>query len=215
MLGDFRSCYEQNHLVSMVREHKPNVIVDCINTATVLSYQNIFTASTRLRQSIEMDHQELDDEGRHSRNQFLCDEAEKTLLSLSTPQLIRHVRCLQEVSKEQGVLGYIKIGTTGTGGMGMNIPYTHSEDRPSNVLMAKTEAAFGHSGLLMLWSMTPGAPVVKEVKPAAAIGYKSMDVREVSDIHGNSSIFGGRIMYLRENEEKLLSLREDPATYTR
>jgi len=33
-LGDFVSACDQNQLVKLVREHKPNVIVDCINAAT-------------------------------------------------------------------------------------------------------------------------------------------------------------------------------------
>ena len=217
MLGDFQPAYEQNHLVSMIREHKPTVIVDCINTATLLSYQDIFTASTRLQQAISVAKHGVDGENKGLKQ--LCDEAEKTLLSLSTPPLIRHVRCLQEVSREQQVQGYLKIGTTGTGGLGFNIPYTHSEDRPSRVLLSKSEAAFGHSGLLLLWSMTPGAPFVKELKPAAAIGYKTMDIRQVNDKHGNSSLYGGRIVSLKPEETghitrpSILSLREDPSSF--
>ena len=45
-LGEFGSTYEQNQLVKLVREHKPNIIVDCINTATgkclPTSFCNIF-----------------------------------------------------------------------------------------------------------------------------------------------------------------------------
>ncbi|CAB9518784.1 expressed unknown protein [Seminavis robusta] len=226
MLGDFRASYEENHLVSMVREHKPNVIVDCINTATVLSYQDVFTAATRLRQAMAANNAAHDVEEHSLCPTFkdptlLCEEAEQTLLSLGTPQLIRHVRCLQEVAKEQQLQGYLKIGTTGTGGMGFQIPYTHSEDRPSRMLLSKSATAFGHSGLLLLWSMTPGAPSVKELKPAAAIGYKSMDIREVSDKHGNSSLYGGQFVSLPPTDDtnsiksQTLCLREDPAMYNR
>jgi hypothetical protein len=169
LMGSFEKSYESSHMVKMIRDHKPNIIVDCINTATILSYQDIFTASSRLYQAIDV----VQENGNAVNQQLLCDEAEKTLLSLTAPQLIRHVRFLQAVSKEQDVRGYLKIGTTGTGGMSMNIPYTHSEDRPSRVLLSKSEAAFGHSGLLMLWSITPGSPAVIELKPAAAIGYKT------------------------------------------
>jgi hypothetical protein len=214
LMGDFESSYEQNHMVSLIREHKPNVIIDCINTATILSYQDIFTASARLYQAMSMA-----DGTKHSeqqQQQLLREEAEKTILSLMTPQLIRHVRFLQDVTAEQKVKGYLKIGTTGTGGMGMNIPYTHSEDRPSRVLLSKSEAAFGHSGLLLLWSITPGAPIVKELKPAAAIGYRTMDIRQVSDKHGNSKLFSGRIVPLQQSSSAssgVLSLREDPSSF--
>jgi hypothetical protein len=37
-----------------------------------------------------------------------------------------------------GTGAYVKIGTSGTGGMGLNIPYTHSEEKPSRVLLSKS-----------------------------------------------------------------------------
>jgi hypothetical protein len=74
---------------------------------------------------------------------------------------------------------YIKVGTTGTGGMGMNIPYTHSEDKPSFDLLSKTSVAFAHTGLLFLLARTPGLPIIKEIKPGAMIGYKKVEARIV------------------------------------
>ena len=52
---------------------------------------------------------------------------------------------------------YVKVGTTGTGGMGINIPYTHSEDKPSLTLLAKSAIGFAHTGLLFLLARTPGS----------------------------------------------------------
>jgi hypothetical protein len=63
--------------------------------------------------------------------------------------------------------------------MGLNIPYTHGEDKPSPTLMAKTAVAFAHTGLLFLAARTAGGPVYKELKPAAMIGYRSVAVHEV------------------------------------
>lgn len=81
--------------------------------------------------------------------------------------------------KEFGTRLYLKIGTTGTGGMGFNIPYTHSEDKPSATLMEKTAIAFAHTGLLYLMARTLGGPVVKEFKPAAMIGYSDIGYRKL------------------------------------
>jgi hypothetical protein len=67
---------------------------------------------------------------------------------------------------------YLKVGTSGTGGMGLNIPYTHSEERPSRVLLSKSAIAGAHSMLLFLMARTAGAPITKEIKPAAAIAWK-------------------------------------------
>jgi hypothetical protein len=70
---------------------------------------------------------------------------------------------------------YLKVGTTGTGGMGLNIPYTHSEDKPSVQLMTKTAIAFAHTGLMFLMARTQGGPVVKEIKPGAMVGYANIN----------------------------------------
>ena len=70
-------------------------------------------------------------------------------------------------------------GTTGTGGMGLNVPYTHSEESPSKILMEKTAVAFAHTGLLYLMARTLGGPAVKEFKPAAMIGYADIGFRKV------------------------------------
>lgn len=69
---------------------------------------------------------------------------------------------------------YLKIGTTGTGGMGLNIPFTHGEEHPSRLLLSKTAVAGAHTLLLFLLNRTPGGPVVKEIKPAALIGWKGI-----------------------------------------
>jgi hypothetical protein len=139
------------------------VVVDCVNTATGLSYQDVFVGANKVRE--RLDHP-LDDAGRA--------DVEAFLLSQSVPQIVRHVTVLHRALVDVGARVYVKVGTTGTGGMGLNIPYTHGEDRPSRVLMAKTEAGFGHTGLLFLAARTPGGPVIKEVKPAAMIGFKGV-----------------------------------------
>ena len=74
--------------------------------------------------------------------------------------------------KRAGTRFYLKIGTAGTGGMGLNIPFTHSEERPSRMLLAKSGVAGAHTLLLYLMARTPGAPAVKEIKPTAAISWK-------------------------------------------
>src|SRR3989449_5134638 len=56
-------------------------------------------------------------------------------LRLPLPQLIRHAQIITEALRRAGTQAYVKIGTSGTGGMGFNIPYTHSEeDRKSTRL---------------------------------------------------------------------------------
>jgi hypothetical protein len=74
---------------------------------------------------------------------------------------------------------YIKIGTSGTGGMGLNIPYTHSEEKPSRVLLSKSALAGAHTLLLFLMARTPDGPITKEIKPAAAIAWKRIGYGEI------------------------------------
>lgn len=74
---------------------------------------------------------------------------------------------------------YFKVGTSGTGGMGLNIPYTHSEERPSRVLLSKTAVAGAQTLLLFLIGRTPDGPMVKEIKPTATIAWKRIAYGEI------------------------------------
>ena len=200
VFGPFDDAFRENHLVTMIVRHKPQVIVDCVNTATGLSYQDVFTGANLVRHWLGEDGFSRDG----------TPDLERFLLSQSVPQLIRHVRFLHRATTENDTRVYLKVGTTGTGGMGMNIPYTHSEDKPSKVLLAKTEAAFGHTGLLFLLARTPDAPIVKEVKPAAMIGYRAVTTKKVRDKHGNTHIVEPRVSTLSDGR---LETRESTDGY--
>src|SRR5256885_1040109 len=58
--------------------------------------------------------------------------------------------------------------------MGFNIPYTHSEERPSRMLLAKSAVAGAQSLLLFLLGRTPGLPATVEIKPTATIGWREI-----------------------------------------
>ncbi len=157
---------EASHFAALLNRHSPDLVVDCVNTATAFAYQNIFASATELRRHAEDDH--------CSREQV-----ERHLATLYLPQLIRHVQIALEAMKRAGTRMYLKIGTAGTGGMGLNIPFTHSEERPSRMLLAKSGVAGAHTLLLYLMARTPGAPAVKEIKPTAAISWKRVGYGEV------------------------------------
>lgn len=199
--GDYQASFEENHLVGLIRRYRPEVVIDAVNTATAFSYQDVFDGVAKVRSWIG-------DKGFESKGTA---DLETFLLSQSTPQLIRHVRFVHSATRKYGVSAYLKVGTTGTGGMGLNIPYTHSEDRPSKKLLAKTEAAFAQTGLLFLLARTPKAPIVKEVKPAAMIGYRAVQVKEVTDRHGNSKLYAPHSLNLKSADS--LDLRESPKGY--
>jgi NAD(P)-dependent dehydrogenase (short-subunit alcohol dehydrogenase family) len=141
------------------------IVIDCINTATVVSYQDVFTSARKLADLAAAGTVEVD----------CIKEIEGLLASLYVPQLVRHVQLLHEGMRRAGTEAYLKVGTSGTGGMGFNIPYTHGEERPSRLLMSKAAVAGAHTLLIFLMARTPGGPkIVKEIKPTALIGWREM-----------------------------------------
>jgi NAD(P)-dependent dehydrogenase (short-subunit alcohol dehydrogenase family) len=146
-------------------EGKPaDIIIDCVNTATAMAYQNIYRTAGRLQEVIE-----------HDLPVDWHEEVERLLASLYIPQLVRHLQILYEAMLQAGTQAYVKVGTSGTGGMGFNIPYTHGEEKPSRVLLSKSAMAGAQTMLTFLLARTPGGPqVVKEIKPTAAIGWKEI-----------------------------------------
>lgn len=182
----FEDAYPRSELVRLINEYKPDVIVDSINTATAISYQDVYAASDRARKQFKKLKSAAgagEDENGSDSFDELVDSVGRALdevvISQSIPQLVRHVRLVNDAMRKVGTRLYLKIGTTGTGGMGLNIPYTHSEESPSAVLMEKTAVAFAHTGLMYLMARTLGGPAVKEFKPAAMIGYADIGYRSL------------------------------------
>lgn len=183
--------YRKSALFQMVDRHKPDVVVDCINTATAISYQNEFELALETKKQLDaiaqrdgaIDRKDLDP---------LLASVKQLLIAQGIPQIARHILVLQRTLEESSVQIYVKVGTTGTGGMGLNIPYTHSEDKPSLTLLAKSAIGFAHTGLLFLMARTPGlaeeahSAIIKEVKPGAMIGFRRVEKRHVK-LRGESA----------------------------
>lgn len=159
---------ESSTIYKFVEKHRPHLVIDCVNSATGLAYQDSFTGSARVLHELDAAREKKE------LTSALQSEIERFLSCLTIPQLVRHIEILKNTLSRFSVQSYLKIGTTGTGGMGLNIPYTHSEERPSRVLMAKSAVGGAQSLLLMLLGRTPGEPAVKEIKPAAAIAWKQI-----------------------------------------
>lgn len=158
---------ERSQWFQLLMRFRPDIVVDCINTATALAYQNVYASAFELLQDAA--------DGRADR-----ETVERHLLSLPVPQLIRHFQIAAEALTRARVGVYVKIGTSGTGGLGLNIPYTHSEERPSRMLLTKSALAGAHSLLLFLLARTPGAPATIEIKPTATIGWRAVRYGAVS-----------------------------------
>ena len=151
----------RSHLVQLLTRYKPAAVVDCINTATAFAYQDVYRSARSLHAMASKGGVDLA-------------AVEKHLLTEPMPQLTRHIQILMEGMRRAGTRAYVKIGTSGTGGMGFNIPYTHSEERPSRTLMTKSAVAGAHTLLLFLLGRTPEAPATLEIKPTAAIGWREI-----------------------------------------
>lgn len=212
LYGDIESAYQHSQLVHLIQEHQPEVILDAINTATAISYQDIYTASVLARKEIHFVADAVKQQDiKRATQEWLPAERTVDVLMLTEPltQLTRHTLLLHRAMCEVGTRMYLKIGTTGTGGMGLNVPYTHSEDRPSAKLLAKSAVGFAHTGLMFLMARTPNSPIVKEIKPGAMIGYADITRRLIME--------RGEPVYLYDSHtERLahdLSLRQPLDSY--
>ncbi|MCX6155176.1 MAG: short-chain dehydrogenase [Candidatus Kapabacteria bacterium] len=158
---------KSSELYRLLTKYKPNIVIDCINTATGIAYQDIYTSSAKLIN--EINHGTTSNE-----------TVELMLVSDYIPQLIRHIQIYYRGLIDGSASMFLKIGTSGTGGMGLNIPYTHSEEKPSRVLLAKAAVGGAMSLLLFLMARTPNGPIVKEIKPTAAIAWKKIEYGTVN-----------------------------------
>src|SRR4029077_18349802 len=174
LLGDLSDAVlERSMLFRLLLRYKPDAVVDSINTATAFAYQDIFDSSRDLL-------------ARAQHGAAAIDRAtiEQHLLRLPMPQLIRHAQIITEALRRAGTQAYVKVGTSGTGGMGFNIPYTHSEERPSRTLLTKSAVAGGGAPLLVFpWptplslfsrGRTPEPRGVGEIKPTATIAWREI-----------------------------------------
>jgi NAD(P)-dependent dehydrogenase (short-subunit alcohol dehydrogenase family) len=162
LLGELtEDILHRSFLYQLLTSHRPDIVIDSVNTATAFAYQDAEKSAQALLESA-------------GRGQVDRATVERHVLSLTMPQLIRHVQILVESLKRAETGAYVKIGTSGTGGMGFNIPYTHSEERPSRLLLTKSAVAGAQSLLLFLLGRTPGAPATVEIKPTATIAWREI-----------------------------------------
>lgn len=160
---------QNSSIYHLLMEFKPEIIIDCVNSATAIAYQDVYSRYYRIKKLLET----------KPSAEILAEETEKIFCTEYVPQLIRHVQILYNSMSRAGTKIYFKIGTSGTGGMGLNIPYTHSEEKPSRVLLSKSAVAGAHTLLLFLMGRTPDGPITKEIKPTAAIAWKRIEFGEI------------------------------------
>ena len=130
------SILEKSTIVTLIKKYKPNLIIDAINTATVLG--NSYNPEENLK--------------RLSDNPKEC--ATKIMVDDYTTKIINFVYSLKYGIETYNVKKYVKVSTTGLGGMGVNMPYTHGDNPKINLssaLMGKIAA----SGVFhqLLWNL--------------------------------------------------------------
>lgn len=125
---------------------QPSIVIDCINTATQVAY-----------------------------NGFSSDPFRSTGIGMFV--LLRYYQALNIIldKKNNSTFGwnktidYYKVGTTGVGGMGLNLPFTHGEEKPSISLLKKIAFAGAQTNLLFAIKNNHFSSKISQIVPAASI----------------------------------------------
>ena len=123
-LGALKDDALENYLLyRLLLESRPDVVIDCVNTATAIAYRNTFKAARKVS-------------GGSGSRSSRPPRGRRT--SEFDVHASPHPPYSDPLSRNDGTprLGCTqRSGTSGTGGMGLNIPYTHSEEKPSRMLL--------------------------------------------------------------------------------
>lgn len=176
---------ETSALYTLLEATKPDVVIDAINTATVVGYQDdpysLPRAIARSASSPELDWKGT---------------ALNLLGTGIIPCLVRFAQSLQHAMTKLEIGGYVKISTTGLGGMGVNLHYTHGDvDEPgmSSGILGKVAAAGVMHQLFWSLSHTPGINI-KVIVPAALVGWQG--------VHHGAFRSHGKPIHLIDNPQK-------------
>lgn len=151
---------KKSTLYKLVQKWEPDLIIDAINSGTVLGNHykpELILSSVSKNADIDVN---------------TCSEI---LLNDFVPKAINFVYSLKLVMEDFKIKKYLKVSTTGLGGMGMNMPYTHGDTPKSSLsfaLMGKISAA----GVLhqLLWNLSHTTHHnISLLVPSTFVGYDS------------------------------------------
>lgn len=131
---------KQSTLYKLAQKWDPDLIIDAINSGTVLgNHYKPELILSKVSKNANVD----------------VNTSAEILLNDFVPKAINFVYSLKLVMEDFNVKKYLKVSTTGLGGMGMNMPYTHGDTPRSSLsfaLMGKISAA----GVLhqLLWNLS-------------------------------------------------------------
>lgn len=146
---------KKSTIYKLLEKYKPELVIDAINTATVLG--SSYNPEKKLKE--------------YKKNIENC--CKMIMIDDFTSKLISFVYSLKYSMEKFDTKKYIKVSTTGLGGMGLNMPYTHGDNPKMNLscaLMGKISA----SGVLhqLLWNLSHTIGInISIVIPATFVGY--------------------------------------------
>lgn len=150
---------KQSTLYQLVSSYKPDIIIDTMNSGTTLgSHFN----PDEIRRIVK----QCDKNGAAFATYLLND---------FMPKAINFVLSLKLAMEDFKVKKFIKVSTTGLGGMGMNMPYTHG-DTPKSSLSYALMGKISASGTLhqLLWRLASDPNLdVSLIIPSTYVGYDS------------------------------------------
>lgn len=149
---------KKSTLYNLAQKWEPDLIIDAINSGTVLgNHYKPELILSKVSKSANAD----------------VDTSAEILLNDFVPKAINFVYSLKLVMEDFKIKKYLKVSTTGLGGMGMNMPYTHGDTPKSSLsfaLMGKISAA----GVLhqLLWNLSHTTHYnISLLIPSTFVGY--------------------------------------------
>lgn len=177
----------------VIKKYKPDLIIDSINTATVVGY---------LDDPYSLPRNLINDFKESIKSDWRID-CKKLLSSSIIPSLIRFTQVIQKSIKDFNIKYFIKVSTTGLGGMGVNLMYTHgdiNEPGMSSGILGKVAAAGVFHQLMWSLSHTPGYNL-RVIAPAALVGWQPVRFGKFRSHGANLSVVDNKnIMKLEENK---------------
>ena len=145
-------------ITTLIDKYRPEIVIDAINSATVLG--NAYNPE-------------------YKRKEYLSNPSECSKMLMAddyTTKIINFIYSLKYSIEKYNVKRYVKVSTTGLGGMGINMPYTHGDNPKINLssaLMGKIAA----SGVLhqLLWNLEHIKGMnISLIIPGTFVGYDSV-----------------------------------------
>ncbi len=150
---------KKSTVYQLVAKYNPDIIVDAMNSGTVLG-----------------SHFNPDEIKREIANDSVAKDVYVThLLNDYTQKAVNFVLSVKLAMEEFKVKKFIKVSTTGLGGMGMNMPYTHG-DTPKSSLSYALMGKISASGTLhqLLWRLASDVDLdISLIIPSTYVGYDS------------------------------------------